>query len=129
MATKIARPAESWPYVLKIDREAPSEQQSRFVLRPMTQGERAAMRDEIARVHREKDGARSVISRTNRVGVEIALAHIVSIENFPAGAPQPWPADAADREKYLEMLGDSWLQEIADEVWEKSTAGDDVKNS
>jgi len=129
MPAKTTRPAESWSYVLECDRELDAAEQSRFILRPLTQSERAAVRDDIARVETAKDGARSVVSRSQRQGIELAINHIVSIENFPAGAPQPWPPDPATRRSYLEMLRDDYVQEVANEIWAKSVVGDDLKNS
>jgi hypothetical protein len=129
MASKITRPAQSWTYILDDDRDLPDAEQSRFTLRPLTQQERAVIRDEIGRIETGKDGTKSVISRSYRQGIEIVLDAIVSIENFPAGAPQPWPDDRQQRRQYIDMLSDHYVQELANEAWFKSVAGDDVKNS
>ena len=129
MAKKKSRPAESWTYLLVSDRELPIEEQSRFTLSPLTQAERAAIQDDLARTHVATDGSKSVVARTRRQGLSIALDHIVAIENFPAGAPQPWPKDREGRETYLEMLDDDFVQEIGNEVFERSSVGVAEKNS
>lgn len=129
MAKRVTRPAESWSYVLQSDRGLPLEEQSRFVLSPLSQIERAAIRDEIARVSTASDGRKDIISRERRQGVEIVLDHLVSVENFPAGAPQKWPDKREERSAYLEQLDDDFVQELANEIWEKSTIGLEVKNS
>lgn len=131
MAKKAWRSAESWTYVLLADRELPPEQQTRFTLSPLSQLERAAVRDEIARVQTLQDGTKSIISHSRRQGLEIAVRHIASIENFPGDTPEKekWPAGETERRKYLEMLGDDSVQEIGNEIWTKSELGDDLKNS
>lgn len=129
MAMKMKRPASSWTYVLSVDEDKPVEEQSRFLLRPLTVSERAAIRDDIARVHTAADGSQVTTTRTYGQGIEIVLEHVVSIENFPAGAPEPWPEAIAERRRYLEGLDDAWIQEIANEVWAKSTIANELKNS
>lgn len=129
MAKKAPRPAESWTYVLVADRELATEEQSIFTLSPLSQAERATVRDELARIQTQQDGTKSIISRSHRQGWEIALRHIVSIENFPAGSPEPWPKGDVERRKYLEALDDGFVQELGNEVWARSELGDDLKNS
>lgn len=129
MAKKVPRPAGSWTFVLAADRTLPDGEQSRFTVSPLTITERAIVRDEIARIHTQPDGSKSIISQNRRQGVEIALHHIVSIENFPVGEPQPWPKGNEERLRYLEMLGDDSVQEIGNEIWTRSELGNDLKNS
>jgi hypothetical protein len=125
MAKSVKRPAESWTYMLASDRALPLEQQTRFTLRPMTIGERAAAWDDLVRELRNDDGTRTLLRRTRQQGVELAIRHIVSIENFPVGAAQPWPADAEQRARYLELLEDRDVSELADEIWKRSNGVDD----
>lgn len=130
MAKKANRPAESWIYVLVGDRTLPEAEQTRFTLSPLTISERAIVRDEIARVQTLQDGTKTVISQHRRQGLDIALRHIVSIDNFPVGeSSQPWPKETDRRLAYLEMLGDDNVQEIGNEIFSKSELGDDLKNS
>lgn len=129
MAKSITRPAESWTYILKADRELAPAEQSQFTLRPLTQVERATVRDEIARIQTARDGTKSVISSSQRQGIEIAAGCIVGVENFPSDGPKAWPSERDPQRKYLELLSDDSVQELANEIWEKSTIGDVVKNS
>lgn len=133
MAKKTSRAAaESWSYVLKDDRVLPLEQQSRFILRPLSQAERATVRDAMNRVVSTSTGELTE-NRTWQVTHGLALSHIVSIENFPAGAPAPWPNRMSERERYLEQLDDDYVLEIGNEIWVKSTLtpeeGEAAKNS
>lgn len=116
MAKAKKRPAESWTYVLEADRALDAAQQSRFVLSPMTYAERAAIRDDLLR-------GEGNVSKVFRNAGTIAIEHLVSIENFPAGEPQPWPADRAARERYLELLDDDDVLEIGNEIWTRSALG------
>ena len=121
MATKAAAPIEAWEYILKCDRELPPEQQSRFRLRPLTLAERAAARDNLARTH-VHDGERTVVSRSRQVAIELTLSNLVSAENFPAGEAMPWPADGtlAEKRAYLELLGDAAVNELGNEIFDRS---------
>jgi hypothetical protein len=130
MAQRVAVPAERWTYVLKSDRELPAEQQSRFTLRPLSMAERAAARDNLARVH-VANGERIITHRDRSLAVELSLSHIEAIENFPAGDPKPWPADQplSARLSYLELLGDEAVREIGNEIFDQSVAPAAAKNS
>lgn len=134
MAQRASRPAESFTYIPIADRALPVEQQSRFTLRPMTLTERAAARDNMSRTQ-VRDGERTIASRSRQLAVELTLNHLLAAENFPAGEPKPWPADAplADRQAYLELLGDDLVNEIGNEVYIRSTlagaGGAEIKNS
>jgi hypothetical protein len=121
MAKAKKRPAEAWTYVLEADRTLDPSEQSRFTLSPMTYAQRAAVRD-----------AMTLGGRVYESAGEIAVKHIVSIENFPAGNSQPWPSDREERRRYLELLDDDAVLELGNEVWRRSTLGVDeeaVKNS
>lgn len=121
MAKKAVRhAAQSWNYVLRDDRVLPLEQQSRFVLKPLSQAERAAARDAMNRTVETPTGVLSE-NRTWQVTHGLALTHIVSIENFPAGDPKPWPTRLSEREAYLEQLDDDAVLELGNEIWVRST--------
>jgi hypothetical protein len=130
MAQRVAVPAERWTYVLEADRTLPIEQQSRFTLRPLSMAERAAARDNLARVH-IAHGERVITHRDRSLAFELALSHIASIENFPAGEPKPWPVDEplSARASYLELLGDEAVREIGNEIFDRSVAPPAAKNS
>lgn len=129
MAKAVKRPAESWTFILPSDKDLPPAEQSRFVLRPMTVSERAAAQDDLVRTMFGPNGERFVLRRTHQQAYELALSHIVSVENFPADAPKQWPDARDEQRKYLEMLDDRDLLEIGNEVWRKSAVGGEEKNS
>jgi hypothetical protein len=122
MATAIHRAAETWRYILQSDRALEPSQQSVFVLRPLTLAERQRVRDALTRTHVDAEGRHLIASRLNEVRIELALTNVVSVENFPAGEPKPWPAGAplAERAAYLEILGDEHVREIGNEIFEHS---------
>lgn len=125
MAKAAKRPAEAWTYVLKADRALEPSQRSVFTLAPMTYAQRAVINDSMVLSALDD-------SRVYRTAGEMVLSHIASIENFPAGEPQPWPADRASRERYLEMLEDGAVLELGNEIWSRSALGKDeepLKNS
>lgn len=129
MASKQKRAAETWRYVLVSDQALPPEQQSGFTLRPLTQLERADVRDNMTRFVTVPEGGRVAVARDHRLSVELCVSNIVAVENFPAGAAEPWPEGKAARFAYLEQLDDAYVQEIGNELWLKATLGDDAKNS
>jgi hypothetical protein len=132
MAKKREIPPESWVYVLDADKKLPPEEQTRWTLSPMTQSERARFVDDLVRTHVSEDGGQTVIRRTEQQALGLCLTHIVSVENFPAGsngASQAWPKGQAERERYLEMVDAADILELGNEVYVRSTAGPDAKNS
>lgn len=132
MAKAKKRPAEAWTYILKSDRALPQEEQSRFTLRPMTYVERAALLDDLQRTDIERDGRVIETMRVHRNAWALALAHIVAVENFPAGEPQPWPEDRAAREHYMDQIDNDDVLEIGNEIWTRSGLGieaPEIKNS
>jgi hypothetical protein len=120
MAKARKRAAESWQYVLKSDEGLPTEEQSRFTLRPLTLNEHAAYFDAIA----GDDGSAKVWNST----VALCLTHITAIENFPAGEPREWPSDRKARLDYLEDLGLDACFEIGNEVYRRSKVEQAAKN-
>lgn len=116
MAKAIKRPAESWSYVLRADRELEESERSIFVLAPLTYAERAAMRDDVLR---------GKTDRVYREAGDVFLSHVVSIENFPGGNPVPWPSDRDARVRYLELLDDLHVLEVGNEIWARSSIGED----
>jgi hypothetical protein len=116
-------PAETWSYVLRSDRELPLEQQSRFVLRPLTQAERLQGVDALVHTRTESGGAILQVGRSAQVARDFALSHIVSTQNFPSDGPRPWPADGSlsERSSYLEMLSDDHVSELGNEIWTRSS--------
>jgi hypothetical protein len=128
MAKKRKRTVESWSYVLLRDRELKPEEQTTFILRPLTQLERAEVRDNMARIQVVPGGGTATITRTHRSSLDLALSHIDAIRNFPAGSPQDWPTDREARLAYLDQLEDEDVKEIGNEIWVHSNIGDDIKN-
>jgi hypothetical protein len=132
MAKKNRCIAEAWTYVLLSDRELPPDEQTRFTLRPMTAPERDHVRDNLSWTQLHPDGAHTRVNRTRQSARAIALNHIVGVENFPVGSPQPWPKERDDQVRYLAMLDDGDVLELGNEVFDRSTMGADeepIKNS
>jgi hypothetical protein len=133
MARAVKRPAESWTYILRDDRELSADEQSVWTLKPMTHIERAEALDNLVRTHIGAGGEKTVISRSKQQAFEIVLTHLVAVRNFPARAGKPWPAKETERVAYIEQMDDAHVRELADEIFDKSTlAGDDgtqLKNS
>jgi hypothetical protein len=128
MAKARIRSAESFRYVPEADRALPVEEQSTFILNPLTGPERARLMDEATVTHVLSDGTKEIVDRTYRQARENVRAHLVSIENFPPGAPKAWPAKAREQDEYLELLDDGLLLEIHNEHFTRSWLGADAKN-
>jgi hypothetical protein len=126
---KIIRSAESWRYIPLSDRALPPEQQTVFRLSPMTQAERVGTHDAITRTIIEPDGTQTIVRRMRQVTYALCLEHIESVENFPPGAPQAWPATAAERATYLEQFDDAAIEELGNEIYDHSSVGAPEKNS
>jgi hypothetical protein len=123
MAQRKQRMAGSWTYVLTSDRARPVAEQTRFVLRPLTGAERERYMDEMS-IAESENGTVLLHPRTRSATRHVAITHIERIDNFPVGEPaQPWPASAAERETYLEMLDDGAVFEIGNEIYLRSSLG------
>lgn len=132
MARSFKRAAESFPYILKGDRDLPHEQQTRFLCRPLTQAEQLAAEDEVYYLAFDGTGTNVHVSREKRVAHRLAVSHIQAIENFPVGAPKPWPEDLEARERYLEQLNSEDVLEVGNAIFTRSKLGADadaLKNS
>ena len=130
MAKATKRVTESWWYTLPSDRELPESEQSRFLLSPLTYGERARVYDQREVIRQSANDDRAVESRMFSVAAELALTHLEDVENFPASEPKPWPRSGTReaKQKYLDMLADADLLALGIEVMTKSTLGDAEKN-
>lgn len=128
MATKNPRLAESWSYVLLRDLALPIEQQSVFRLLPLTQAERLAAFDDSSRTVIDRDGSQVIQGRSRQVALSLCLSHIGDVQNFPAGAPESWPADREARARYLEGLDDGAVNELGEEIYTRSSIGVLEKN-
>lgn len=129
MARATPRLAESWSYVLRDDRALDPSEQSVFRLNPMTQADRLVVLDDAARRVELPDGSTVVKTRQRQVSLEICLSQIAAIDNFPAGAPKPWPADEIAQRQYLEQLDDEYIKELGEEIFTRSSIGVLEKNS
>src|SRR3954471_5757838 len=106
MAKATKRVAGSWRYVLKEDATLPPEQQSVFVLQPLTGAERERVADEVSQRIIQSDGEVRLVSRMRSIARDLCLTKIESVQRFPSDAPESWPEKPAEREKYLELLSD-----------------------
>jgi hypothetical protein len=124
MAKAKKRGAGSWTYVLYADRELPDEQQSRFILRPLTGAERDYVTDNSWRIVTMPNGSIERVSRMRTVARELVLTNLQSVERFPIDQPVAWPATRAEREKYLDdHLDDEDVFEIGNQIYERSSLG------
>lgn len=123
MAKVKKRVAGSWSYVLLGDRSLPPDQQSVFVLRPLTGAERERVVDEVSQRIYQADGSVRVISRMRTIARELVLSHVESIERFPVGAPKAWPKEPDERQRYLEDMDDDDVFEVGNEIFNRSALG------
>jgi hypothetical protein len=128
MARTNNRATSAFTYVLVSDRELPPEQQTEFVLRPLTVDEYAAAIDGIVRTVVDREGTRTVVNRTRQQGIALALDHIIDVHNFPVGSPQPWPDEREKRRDYLGMLMPADLHEVTEQLYQRAVVGDEEKN-
>jgi hypothetical protein len=128
-ATK--RQVESWWYVLLSEREKPAQEQSKFLLKPLTQAERMRVWDDHNWVTVDKDRNSAVISRGLQQALSLCISQLAEVQNFPLDGPKPWPLGGSrmEKEKYLEMLDDMDILEIGNAIRDKSTLEPEVKNS
>ena len=123
------RPAESWTYIPRDDRALPPDQQTRITLRPLTLQERMRAIDDQSWVTEDPaTGVRSVARRAWQEAFRLATDFIEAVENFPAGAPEPWPAGRKERQAYLEGMGEDVILEIGNEIINHSMMEPEAKN-
>lgn len=120
MAQRAKRPAEAWWYTLKKDEGLPKEEQSRFLLRPLTQAERMRVWDDYTVVSKDANGERVVADRSFQQAYGLALTNIADVENFPAGEAAPWPSKKPARMEYLNTMDDMDVWELGNEIREHS---------
>jgi hypothetical protein len=128
LATK--RPTGTWRFIPPEDRKLKKEKQSVFVLSPLSQGERMSAWDNLKWVEQDVAGNRTVRSRAYQQALELALAHIEDVENFPAGKPEPWPRTGTLEEKaaYLDKMDDVSILVIGSEIRNHSSLEEEAKN-
>lgn len=131
MAGRANRVTDEFRYVLKDDRERDPGEQSAFYLRPLTGPERARVWDEMQWTVEEPDGTRRLTSRAFQQSRRLVLDCLTRVENFPAGEPQPYPADQPMpvREKWLDQLDDMSVLELGNEIVARCVLGVAEKNS
>ena len=117
----ILRPTGTQKYIPFSDRTLPPEEQTVIYYKPLTAGERAAAFDNLSVSELQESGKLLQRSQAWQVHRELCLTQIERVENFPAGAPQPWPTDAAARETYLEQFDDFVVNEIGAAIRDGST--------
>lgn len=127
-ATK--RPSGSWRFIPPADQKLKKEEQTTFVLNPLTQGERMVVWDDLRWTEVLPDGTRNIRSRANQQAYDLCLSQIEAIENFPAGAPKPWPKNGSEEEKraYLDQIDDVTILLVGSEIREHSSLEDELKN-
>ena len=132
MAQKAARDVEQFSHVLVADQALPVGDQSVFVFRPLTQGERLRMLEgmEVVLVDRAS-GTRSIKPCGLSQSYEAVLLTLVDVKNFPAGAADPYPLDKGREAcaRYLEALDDAAVIALGNYVVDRATLGPPEKNS
>jgi hypothetical protein len=128
LATK--RPTGTWRFIPPEDRKLKKEKQTTFVLSPLTQLERMEVWDTLKVVEQDAQGNRTIRSRSYQQALELCVAHIEDVENFPAGKPKPWPKNGSEEEKaeYLDAFGDLSVLVIGMEIRNHSTLEEEAKN-
>lgn len=132
MAKKASQIAELIAYVPKDDRALPPEEQSTFKLRPLTQAERLRAFDEMTTTEVRRSGddvVRWLHDHSWSQARELVLEHLVDVQNFPAGAPVPWPGagSQAQKEEYLAMIDVYLLYELGEELRTRASVSEAVK--
>lgn len=144
---KIIRQHGTWEYVPKADRNLPTEEQTTFVLKPLTQLERMEMWDSSSWIEHDEAGRSVIRRRSFELAREVCLSHISEVKNFPAREPlhdpgdastvigygaadhsEEWPKDEAQRIKYLEQMDDFVILELGNEIRDHSSLTEPEKN-
>jgi hypothetical protein len=113
-------------YVLKIDRELPKEEQTKFHIRPLKWRERADVQDGMIVTEINVTGPKNAPSRgvmrhlsgtQARVAVEKGLIRIENLRG-PTGEIMKYDesSDATWKETVLDSLNPEWTKEIAEEI-------------
>jgi hypothetical protein len=128
LATK--RPTGTWRFIPPEDRKKKAKEQTVFVLSPLSQGERMAVWDNLKWIEQDTAGNRTIRSRSYQQALELCIAHIEDVENFPAGKPLPWPKTGSMEEKaeYLDQLDDVSILVIGSEIRNHSSLEEEAKN-
>lgn len=128
-ATK--RQVEAWWQVLKSEQDKPEQEQSKFLLSPLTQAERMRVWDDSSWLTVDKEGNKAISARGFQQAHALLLGKLLEARNFPLDSPRPWPATGTkgEKETYLEMLSDMDVLELGDAIRNRSTLEVEAKNS
>jgi hypothetical protein len=107
MARQVKRQTENWTYVLEADRALPEAEQTKFTLKPLNPNERDRIIDGFSSTVTLRDGTKEVHDHGRELSGRLPITHVVAIDNFPVGAPKPWPEDRD-------------VRELGTEIWNKS---------
>jgi hypothetical protein len=131
MAKKSERPREPFWFTPPADRALPPAEQSRFKFRPLRQYERLEFMDNTEVVTEDGTGSRQLRFRSFTQSLELVLLTLIEAENFPAGEPVKYPKEGTREEKakYIEDIDDGLIYVLGQEVFNRSTLGQDSKNS
>lgn len=138
----VQKKRESWRYVPLEDRGLPIEEQTTFILTPLTQGERVKVWDGGSWVQQDGAGRSVMLPRSYELAYELCVEHIADIENFPAkkkdadsgmytnGETKLFPVAGtkAEKLKYLDQFDDLTILEVGNEIRDKSTLDTTAKN-
>lgn len=124
------RQVGNWKFTFPSEEQNPPERQTVVVCRQLTQAERMLAWDNLNWTARDAQGGVTLLPRTFRLARELCLLAIESIENFPEGAPKPYPTNGTDEEKsaYLDQFPDLELLKIGQAIRNRATLEEEVKN-
>jgi len=120
-------------YVVEDDRESPEHEQTKFLMRPLTFGERLEI-ENLRSASSSYNPANGMMSHTRSprmADIEILHRALLGWENFhddkglPIGFEKP---NGRIAEASLARI-DPWITELAEEAWERSTLGKDAKKN
>jgi hypothetical protein len=122
---------EAWWQVLESEKGKPEQEQSRFLLGPLTQAERMRVWDDSSWLTVDKDGNKAISARGFQQAHALLLSKLLEVRNFPLDGPKPWPTTGSrgEKESYLELLNDMDVFELGNAVRERSTLEQEAKNS
>lgn len=130
----IKRATETFTYIPEDDRGLPEDQQTILTLSPMTLAERlASIEAQQSIATSPVSGERIIRDRKWTAALELCVAHIEKVENFPPGAnghAKSWPKDGSPQERldYLAQFDEVTIFNIAQEIYTRSVLPADAGN-
>lgn len=123
-------PRDVFDFVPTCDRELPKEEQTVFVLKPLTMRDRRAIQGGLAQ---ESRGDRVIVHGVGDASLNTFLAGVVDIRNFPAKFEKRRFLGGRRRvlsEETLDLISEEVYAEVMEALTEKdsATSGDEGKD-